>query len=42
MSPSVGELFCSTATIVRELLFQIKPGKCLKVPIVEKHFSVRF
>lgn len=28
----VGELFCIIPTILRELPFQIKPGRCLKNP----------
>lgn len=31
---SVGEVLCSSAAILKELLFQIKPGRCLKVLIM--------
>lgn len=33
-SVSVGELLCSSGTILREFLFQINPGRCLKVLMV--------
>lgn len=33
MFHNVDELFCITPIILREFLFQIKPGRCLKNPV---------